>query len=83
MIPRYSRKEISKIWEPKNKYKIWLKIEILVCEAHHQLGNIPKSAINNIKNHYPALGLGSESSEMLSITTKNQLSRPWARVGEL
>lgn len=50
MIPRYSRKEISKIWEPKNKYKIWLKIEILVCEAHYQLGNIPKSAINNIKN---------------------------------
>ena len=33
MIPRYSRKEISKIWEAKNKYQIWLDIEILICEA--------------------------------------------------
>ena len=29
MIPRYKRKEISKIWEPENKFNIWLKIELL------------------------------------------------------
>ena len=28
MIARYSREEIRKIWEEKNKYKIWLDIEI-------------------------------------------------------
>ena len=28
MIERYSRKEIKNIWEDKNKYSIWLDIEI-------------------------------------------------------
>ena len=29
MIERYSRKEIKKVWDEKNKYRIWLEIEIL------------------------------------------------------
>ena len=28
MIKRYSRKELTEIWEEKNKYKIWLDIEL-------------------------------------------------------
>lgn len=49
MIPRYSRKEISNIWSDENRFKIWLDIEILACEAHSKLGNIPKKSINTIK----------------------------------
>ena len=49
MIPRYSRKEISKIWQPKNKFQIWLDIEILICEALNKSGKIPDSALKNIK----------------------------------
>lgn len=49
MIPRYSRKELSKIWSDENKFKIWLDIEILACEAHCKLGNIPEKALKNIK----------------------------------
>ena len=49
MIPRYSRKEISKIWEPKNKFKIWLKIEILICEALNKLGKVPEKSLKVIK----------------------------------
>ena len=49
MIPRYSRKEISKIWEPKNKFKIWLKIEILICEALNKLGKVPTKSLKVIK----------------------------------
>ncbi|MAI29212.1 MAG: adenylosuccinate lyase [Pelagibacteraceae bacterium TMED124] len=49
MIPRYSRKEISGIWEPKNKFKIWLKIEILICEALNKLGKVPTKSLNVIK----------------------------------
>ena len=49
MIPRYSRKEITKIWEQQNKFEIWLKIEILICEALTIKGIIPKSALQNIK----------------------------------
>ncbi len=49
MIPRYSRKKISRIWEPENKFKIWLKIEILICEALNLSGKIPSSALAVIK----------------------------------
>ncbi|MDD9331269.1 MAG: adenylosuccinate lyase [Wolbachia sp.] len=41
MIPRYSRIEISSIWEESNKFSIWLKIEKLACEAQAKLGMIP------------------------------------------
>jgi len=49
MIPRYSRKEISAIWEAKNKFQIWLEIEILICEALNKAGKIPLNALKNIK----------------------------------
>lgn len=44
MIPRYSRPEMVAIWEPQNRYKIWLEIEAHACDAQAQLGVIPKSA---------------------------------------
>lgn len=49
MIPRYSRKEISEIWSDENRFRIWLDIEILACEAQNKLGNIPASALHTIK----------------------------------
>ena len=49
MIPRYSRKVLKEIWEPNNKFGIWLKIEILACEAQHKLGNIPFKSLKEIK----------------------------------
>ncbi len=49
MIPRYSRKELLSIWDPENKYKIWLKIELLICEALCKSGKIPESSLSNIK----------------------------------
>ena len=49
MIPRYSRKELLNIWDPENKYKIWLKIELLICEALCKSGKIPESSLSNIK----------------------------------
>ena len=49
MIPRYSLPEMSSIWEPENKFKIWLKVEILACEALAKKGEIPKSALKDIQ----------------------------------
>jgi adenylosuccinate lyase len=49
MIPRYSRKEISSIWSDENKFRIWLDIEILACEAQNKLGLVQDSALKNIK----------------------------------
>ena len=51
MIPRYSRKTLKEIWQQQNKFKIWLEIEILVCEAHQKLGNIPLGSLKNIKKN--------------------------------
>ena len=49
MIPRYSRKILKDIWEDQNKFRIWLDIEILACEAMEKLGHIPKGITNKIK----------------------------------
>lgn len=50
MIERYSLPEIAAIWSEENKFKIWLKIEILAAEANYKLGVIPYSAISRIKS---------------------------------
>ena len=42
MIERYSRKEVKKIWEEKNKYQIWLDIEIAAAQAMEKYKIIPK-----------------------------------------
>ena len=42
-------KEIAEIWEPKNKFKIWLQIEILICEALSKKGIIPEKSLKIIK----------------------------------
>jgi len=49
MIPRYTRKEIEKIWTQENKFSIWLKIECLVAEKQSIDGIIPKKAAKDIK----------------------------------
>jgi adenylosuccinate lyase len=49
MINRYSRKEIKKIWDEENKYKIWLNIEIAAAEAMEKLKIIPKGVSSKVK----------------------------------
>jgi len=49
MIDRYSRKEIRKIWDEKNKYQIWLDIEISAAQAMEKLNIIPKGISSKVK----------------------------------
>ncbi|MFP6755346.1 MAG: adenylosuccinate lyase [Alphaproteobacteria bacterium] len=42
MIPRYSRPEMTLIWEPQTRFQIWLDIERYACEAQEKLGVIPR-----------------------------------------
>src|SRR5260221_6247708 len=44
MIPRYSRPEMTRIWEPENRFRIWFEIEAHACDAQVELGVIPKEA---------------------------------------
>jgi len=49
VIERYSRKEIAKIWEEKNKYQIWLNIEIAAAQAMEKLKLIPKGVASTVR----------------------------------
>jgi adenylosuccinate lyase len=49
MISRYTRPEMGRIWELKNRYAKWLQVEILACEAMAKEGIIPKKALVNIR----------------------------------
>jgi adenylosuccinate lyase len=49
MIPRYTRPEMGKIWTDQRKFETWLEIELLVCEALSELGEIPTEAVREIR----------------------------------
>lgn len=49
MIERYTRPEIGDIWTDENRYRIWLEIEILACEALNRLGQVPRADLARIK----------------------------------
>ncbi|PGM59714.1 adenylosuccinate lyase [Bacillus sp. AFS053548] len=49
MIERYSRPEMAAIWTEENKFKAWLEVEILACEAWAELGDIPKEDVKVLR----------------------------------
>ena len=49
MIPRYSRKEMAQIWEPMNKFKIWLDIEIYAAQAMEKYKIIPRGVAAKVR----------------------------------
>lgn len=51
MIARYTRPEMGTIWTEENKYKAWLEVEILACEAWSELGDIPKEDVALIRKN--------------------------------
>lgn len=42
MIERYTRPEMGKIWEDRNRYRAWLRVEIAACEEMNRVGLIPR-----------------------------------------
>lgn len=51
MIDRYTRPELGAIWTEENRYKAWLEVEILACEAWAELGAIPKEDVQAIRDN--------------------------------
>ncbi|HXQ53139.1 MAG TPA: adenylosuccinate lyase [Stellaceae bacterium] len=49
MIPRYSRPEMSAIWEPENRFRIWLEIETLATEALEAHGTVPAGTARAVR----------------------------------
>ncbi len=48
MIPRYARPEMTAIWSPEEKYRIWFEIEAHAADALAELGVIPKEAAKKV-----------------------------------
>lgn len=49
MIPRYTREVMAKIWEPANRYRKWLDIELAVCQAWAERSVIPQDSMKRIR----------------------------------
>lgn len=49
MIERYTRPEMGAIWTEENKFKAWLEVEILACEAWAELGEIPQEDVVKLR----------------------------------
>ncbi|BBU41071.1 MAG: adenylosuccinate lyase [Bacillaceae bacterium] len=49
MIERYTRPEMGAIWTEENRFKAWLEVEILACEAWAELGVIPKEDVKKLR----------------------------------
>ena len=45
MIERYTRKEIKSIWEDKNKYSLWLEIELAAARSYGKIENYSKRCL--------------------------------------
>jgi adenylosuccinate lyase len=44
MVPRYARPQMTAIWEPEARFRIWFEIEAHATDALADLGVVPKSA---------------------------------------
>jgi adenylosuccinate lyase len=51
MIDRYTRPEMGAIWTEENRFKAWLEVEILACEAWAELGDIPKEDVKKLREN--------------------------------
>ncbi|HEU5068202.1 MAG TPA: adenylosuccinate lyase [Sphingomicrobium sp.] len=58
MVPRYSRPEMTAIWSPENRYRIWWQIEVFAAEAMGKIGMIPAEDAAKIRAAYDADVLG-------------------------
>ncbi len=49
MIERYSPPAIRAVWADQHRFELFLRIEILACEAWARLGRIPEAALPKIR----------------------------------
>jgi adenylosuccinate lyase len=44
MVPRYSRPDMTAIWSPESRFRIWFEIEAHALDAMAELGVVPREA---------------------------------------
>ncbi len=49
MIERYTRPAMGELWNLENRFRVWLEVEVAICEAWHKLGRIPTEDMDIIR----------------------------------
>src|SRR5918992_356726 len=49
MIDRYTLPRMKAVWDLRHKYEIWLKVELLACEALERAGDVPRGVVARIR----------------------------------
>jgi adenylosuccinate lyase len=70
MIKRYTREEMGSIWIDQNRYQKWLDVELAVCEAWQELGEIPPKALERIRQK---IGFSVERIEEIERVVKHDV----------
>ncbi len=50
MIERYSRPEMAELWTVENRYNAWLEVELAICEAWFDNGQIDEESMITIRD---------------------------------
>src|SRR5438067_12041879 len=79
MIPRYSRPEMTRIWSPENRYRIWFEIEAHACDAQAALGIIPESAARAV---WERRGFEAERIAEIERETRHDVLAFWTNRAE-
>ncbi len=49
MIPRYSRPEMTEIWTDRNRFQIWMEVELTALEAMAEAGLVPEPVARKLR----------------------------------
>ncbi len=49
MIERYTRPQMGAIWTQQRKYERWLDVELAVCQAMEQMGDVPRGIAKRVR----------------------------------
>jgi adenylosuccinate lyase len=73
MIPRYSRPEMVKIWDPQTRFRIWFEIEAHACDALAQIGVIPAESAKAIWERAGGVTFDVERIDEIERVTKHDV----------
>jgi adenylosuccinate lyase len=85
MVPRYSRPEMTTIWSPENRYRIWWRIEVFAAEAMGRIGMVPAEDAKTIRAAYDRDALGEvdiDAIDRIEAVTKHDVIAFLTWVGE-
>ncbi len=73
MIPRYARAEMTDIWTPETKFRIWFEIEAHAADAMAEIGMIPREAAKVIREKGSAATFDIDRIDAIERETKHDV----------